>query len=139
LCEGGPTYEATAGKASSPRALGLSAQIRRRSKATWPGSHRALCEGGPTYEATAGKASSSVYYVYLLRSEPDPRQYYVGSTSDLKNRFAEHNRGDSIHTAKFRPWKLRVYFAFHEKKQAIAFERYLKTGSGRAFAMRHFR
>jgi putative endonuclease len=74
-----------------------------------------------------------VYYVYLLKSEPDPKQRYIGLTSDLKKRVAGHNRGDSLHTAKFRPWRLHLYFAFAEKKQAISFERYLKTGSGACF------
>jgi len=79
-----------------------------------------------------------MHYVYLLRSKSHPKEHYVGSTTDLKKRLLDHNRGDSPHTAKFAPWDLAAYFAFQEKHKALAFERYLKTGSGRAFAKRHF-
>jgi predicted GIY-YIG superfamily endonuclease len=79
-----------------------------------------------------------MHYVYLLRSKSHPKEQYIGSTTDLKKRLLDHNRGDSPHTAKFAPWDLVAYFAFQEKEKATAFERYLKTGSGRAFAKRHF-
>ncbi|WP_018700163.1 GIY-YIG nuclease family protein [Amorphus coralli] len=75
-----------------------------------------------------------MFYVYLLRSERDPRQRYVGYTGDLKRRIGVHNDGGSPHTAKYKPWTLVAYQAFSEKDKAQAFERYLKTGSGQAFA-----
>lgn len=75
-----------------------------------------------------------MHYVYLLRSQKAPSQTYVGYTNDLKNRLNKHNKGDSIHTSKFIPWKLETYLAFSSKQKAIDFERYLKTGSGKAFA-----
>ena len=62
---------------------------------------------------------------------------YVGVTSDLENRLKEHNFGESIHTNKYGPWKLMTYIAFDSREKAITFERYLKSGSGRAFAKRH--
>jgi predicted GIY-YIG superfamily endonuclease len=40
----------------------------------------------------------------------------------------------SIHTAKHKPWRLITYVAFADAAKAIAFERYLKSPSGRAFA-----
>ena len=49
-------------------------------------------------------------------------------------RLAKHNAGEVPHTSKFRPWRIKTYVAFTDAKQAIAFERYLKSGSGRAFA-----
>ncbi|MDX6767283.1 MAG: GIY-YIG nuclease family protein [Candidatus Methylacidiphilales bacterium] len=73
-------------------------------------------------------------YVYLLQSETFPERYYCGLTGDLKARLKLHNAGQSIHTAKFRPWKISSYFAFSDRKKAVAFELYLKTASGRAFA-----
>ncbi|MGH7205342.1 MAG: GIY-YIG nuclease family protein [Nitrospiraceae bacterium] len=73
-------------------------------------------------------------YVYLLRSESQPNQSYVGVTSDIEHRFNTHNAGGSTHTSKYRPWKLAAYIAFADIAKAIAFERYLKTGSGRAFS-----
>jgi predicted GIY-YIG superfamily endonuclease len=77
-------------------------------------------------------------YVYMLQSEVDPERYYVGSTPDLKRRFAEHNDGKSIHTNKFKPWRLVTYVAFSDYVKADKFELYLKTSSGRAFAKKHF-
>ena len=71
--------------------------------------------------------------VYLLKSEADPARQYVGSTRDLRGRLKEHNEGRSPHTAKFRPWLLIGYFAFVEEKTSVAFEEYLKSGSGCAF------
>ncbi len=78
-----------------------------------------------------------MHYVYILLSIADPKQAYVGSTHDLRKRLAEHNSGKSIHTNKFKPWKLIAYIAFQEQRAAERFERYLKSGSGRAFTRRH--
>jgi putative endonuclease len=77
-------------------------------------------------------------YVYLLQSETEPDRYYTGSTSDLKRRYKEHNDGESVHTNKYRPWKLKMYLAFSDEQKADAFEAFLKTGNGRIFAKKHF-
>jgi putative endonuclease len=79
-----------------------------------------------------------MHYVYLLRSLANPAQTYTGSTSDLKQRLRQHNAGQSTHTTKYKPWQLTLYFAFSDRTAAERFERYLKSGSGRAFANRHF-
>jgi putative endonuclease len=79
-----------------------------------------------------------LHNVYLLISETAPDERYVGVTSDLKARLAEHNAGRSRHTSKFRPWRAETYIAFSERSKAEAFERYLKSGSGHAFARRRF-
>ena len=76
--------------------------------------------------------------VYLLRGLTDPRQRYIGLTDNLKQRVAEHNSGKSCHTSKYRPWKVAVAIYFDDHAKAEAFERYLKQGSGHAFARRHF-
>ena len=73
-------------------------------------------------------------YVYLLESVGHPDQRYVGLTENLKRRLPEHNAGKSPHTAKYRLWKLVTYLAFSDEAKARAFERYLKQGSGHAFA-----
>lgn len=75
-----------------------------------------------------------MHYVYLLESIADPTKRYIGVTSDLKTRLSEHNAGASGHTSKYRPWRLVTYIAFSDRMQAEAFERYLKSGSGHAFA-----
>jgi putative endonuclease len=92
----------------------------------------------PNLPSYGWQASLPMYYVYLLNSQSKPKQLYVGSTHDLRQRLKDHNKGRSPHTAKFRPWVLIAYFAFAEEETAIAFEMYLKSGSGRAFIRRHF-
>jgi predicted GIY-YIG superfamily endonuclease len=57
-------------------------------------------------------------------------------TTDLKRRLQEHNDGKSYHTSKFKPWHLITYVAFSDRAKADSFERYLKSGSGHAFANR---
>ena len=52
----------------------------------------------------------------------------------LKQRLADHNAGKSPHTSKYTPWRLVTYVAFSDIEKARAFERYLKSGSGHAFA-----
>jgi putative endonuclease len=84
-------------------------------------------------EASA-KEGCCMHYVYLLQSEMSGNQRYVGLTSDLKRRLADHNAGKSAHTSKYSPWKLVSYVAFLDERKAAIFERYLKSGSGHAFA-----
>ena len=75
-----------------------------------------------------------MFYVYQLQSIKYPKQRYVGFTSDLKKRLLAHNNGESAHTAKYIPWDLMAYQAFFDKHLALEFEKYLKSGSGKAFA-----
>lgn len=77
-------------------------------------------------------------YVYILESGNEPSQACVGQTGDLRIRLSNHGTGKTPHTAKHRPWRLVCYHAFADENRAIAFERYLKTGSGRDFRRRHF-
>ncbi len=79
-----------------------------------------------------------MWYVYLLESEAVEGQRYVGLTSDLRRRLAEHNAGKSTHTSKFMPWRIVTYVAFAHQDKAASFERYLKSGSGHAFANKRF-
>lgn len=79
-----------------------------------------------------------MYYVYLIKSLSHPDQKYIGITEDLKKRHADHNNGFSNHTAKYVPWELVTYHAFKDKYKAYEFEKYLKTGSGKAFASKRF-
>jgi predicted GIY-YIG superfamily endonuclease len=75
-----------------------------------------------------------MYYVYRLRSVENPSRKHIGLTSNLRRRIAEHNAGLSSHTSKYRPWRLAAYISLAEKATAINFGRYLKSGSGHAFA-----
>jgi putative endonuclease len=89
-------------------------------------------------EALAKQGCLHMHYVYFLQSLIDSQQHYIGLSRDLKRRLGEHNRGESIHTNKFKPWKLVTYVAFDDKQKAETFEKYLKQGSGYAFAKKHF-
>jgi len=75
-----------------------------------------------------------VKYVYILQSLADAKHFYTGVTDDLKARLSKHNAGGVTHTAKHRPWRIKSYVAFADDSRALAFEKYLKSGSGRAFA-----
>jgi putative endonuclease len=76
-------------------------------------------------------------YVYILVSEKDPSRHYTGLTHSIEERLEKHNTGGVRHTAKYRPWRLEVAVMFRGRARAAEFERYLKSGSGRAFARRH--
>ena len=78
-----------------------------------------------------------MYYTYILWSSKS-KIFYFGYTDDLKNRFTEHNNGLVKSTKTHRPWKIVFYATFEGKKLAKDFERYLKTGSGKAFAYKRF-
>ncbi|MBO5689168.1 MAG: GIY-YIG nuclease family protein [Lentisphaeria bacterium] len=93
-------------------------------------SRRSLGEGGQT--------PCTTNVVYILIDTTTETHRYAGSTQDLSARLAKHNAGEVPHTTKFKPWKIEAYFAFETKEKAVAFEAYLKTGSGHAFAKRHF-
>jgi len=72
-------------------------------------------------------------YVYILQSLEDEKRHYIGLTENLKERLRIHNAGKVLHTAKYRPWRVNTYIAFSDEERAAAFERYLKSSSGRAF------
>ena len=77
------------------------------------------------------------YYVYILESKVKAGKYYIGYTTDLEKRLKKHNEGGDPYTSKYKPWKLKTAIAFSEKERAMKFEKYLKTGSGRAFVKRY--
>jgi len=78
-------------------------------------------------------------FVYVIRTEQEPVRYYTGLTADVDSRLMAHNNGQSPTTASGRPWTLDVVVRFADEPRATRFERYLKSGSGAAFAKRHLR
>jgi putative endonuclease len=78
-------------------------------------------------------------FVYILKNHDCPPKYYTGLTSDVRSRLACHNRRTCPHTSKHGPWQIDLLIEFPEERRAVAFERYLKSGSGVAFAQRHLR
>ena len=79
-----------------------------------------------------------MFYIYILESIPKPGTRYIGHTANLKSRLERHNAGETHSTRRHRPWKVKLYVAFETRRQAREFECYLKSGSGHAFANRHF-
>ena len=75
-------------------------------------------------------------FVYLLRSKTTGEPY-TGLTTNFDRRLTAHNAGQNSSTARARPWELVTLIEFMHEDAAVRFERYLKTGSGRAFAKRH--
>lgn len=109
-----------------------------------------LGEGGPRGEPSYGWQASQITYAAPTRS-PHEDAVRLSLKIEISSERAVcrmHNRSETANSrpqprpfaayAKFTPWELVAYFAFTEKEKAAAFEKYLKSGSGRAFAIRHF-
>lgn len=77
-------------------------------------------------------------FVYIIRSDVDPSRHYTGISSDVPARLEWHNHGPCGCTVHHRPWSLVVAIEFTTEKAARRFEKYLKSGSGRAFSKRQF-
>ena len=76
-----------------------------------------------------------MYYTYVLKCN---NGYYVGCTDNLKDRLSRHQKGQVEATKNRLPLELEMYFALSNKYKAFEFEKYLKSGSGRAFVKKHF-
>ena len=74
--------------------------------------------------------------VYILSCADG--KIYTGCTSNFDDRMSRHQEGFVESTSDRRPISLLLKITFYEKYKAFAFERYLKSGSGRAFSKRHF-
>jgi putative endonuclease len=77
------------------------------------------------------------FYVYILESKAVSGHFYTGYTLDLEDRLKHHNDGAVASTKPYRPWRIKTFTAFTDESRAHAFEQYLKTQSGRAFAKKH--
>ncbi|MFA5249256.1 MAG: GIY-YIG nuclease family protein [Candidatus Paceibacterota bacterium] len=77
-----------------------------------------------------------MWYVYSLKCREG---YYVGCTDNLKERIEKHRNGYVPATVNRLPIELDFCFALKDKYKAFEFERYLKSGSGRSFAKKHFK
>ncbi|HEX6976455.1 MAG TPA: GIY-YIG nuclease family protein [Vicinamibacterales bacterium] len=78
-------------------------------------------------------------FVYVLKNGDSPPRFYTGVAADVRRRCAEHNAGHCVHTMNYRPWWVDVVIGFADENRAVAFERFLKSGSGVVFAERHLR
>ena len=73
-------------------------------------------------------------FVYILKCSDGT--YYTGHTNNLDNRIRRHNKGENTYTKLRLPVELITYLAFSDKYKAFAFEKYLKSGSGKAFSQK---
>ena len=76
-------------------------------------------------------------FVYILRSMKDGG-IYIGATNNIDRRIREHNDGQVKSTCERKPFEIVSYFKLPTLQRAYQFEKYLKSGSGRAFPRRHF-
>jgi predicted GIY-YIG superfamily endonuclease len=76
-----------------------------------------------------------LWYVYILKCRTGI--IYTGSTNNLEERINRHNSGQVLATKNLLPVEIVTYIVFTDKYKAYNFEKYLKTGSGRAFSKRH--
>ena len=77
-----------------------------------------------------------MWHVYILKCSDNT--HYTGCTSDLNERLKRHNNREVSYTSTRLPIELITYISFSEKYKAYAFEKYLKSGSGKAFANKRF-
>lgn len=77
-----------------------------------------------------------MWTVYILKCNDGT--YYTGCTSNLENRLVRHRTKQVNYTKSRLPVEVIVTISFPDKYKAYTFEKYLKSGSGRAFAKRHF-
>lgn len=76
-----------------------------------------------------------MFYTYVLYcTNKDSRKIlYIGSTTDLKNRYKEHVKGEVKTTKNFTKIILVYYEACLSKQDARKRELQLKTGFGRGY------
>ncbi len=76
--------------------------------------------------------TKSMWIVYILKCSD--KTYYVGCTANMDERLVRHNRGEVQYTSSRLPFEIAYQSVFFDKYKAFEFEKYLKSGSGRAFA-----
>jgi len=95
---------------------------------------RAVRLGESGYGSASQEGEGGLQHVLILRSVGDENCFNTGCTEDLQSRLDRHNNGEVSHAAKHKPWAIKTAIAFIESDPAFAFERYLKTASGRTLA-----
>ena len=78
-----------------------------------------------------------MFYVYIIVSQAKPDRLYIGFSTRPEERLEEHNAGKNPSTITSAPWLIANVISFRSKQKSLEFERYLKSGSGRAFIRRH--
>ena len=78
-----------------------------------------------------GPLKDDTHFVYILKCAND--SYYVGCTKNLKDRIDRHSKGQIQSTKNRLPVAIVHLSIFQDRFKAFNFEKYLKSGSGRAF------
>lgn len=78
------------------------------------------------------RGANKMYYTYIVQSLKD-KSFYIGSTSNLRKRLDQHNKGQAQYSSTKAPFKLVWYGSFLTKTKSQEFEKYLKSSSGFAF------
>ena len=91
-------------------------------------------EKEPRFESSEwGLFVCPMFTVYVLYSRLKAKTY-VGFTSDLSGRLLSHNEiGQKGWTMKYRPWELVFREEYGTKSEAMAREKWLKSGVGREY------
>ena len=121
-----PVYARSVAESVDCRAVALA-----KADIVWP------CHLNAASYDSASQSSMKFFYVYILQSQADFLRFYTGLTDDLPKRLKIHNAGRVLHTAKWKPWRLKTYLGFSDRGRAAEFERYLKSASGRGFVKKH--
>ena len=77
-----------------------------------------------------------MHYVYLVKCSDNT--IYTGCTQNIEERLKRHYKGEVLYTSTRLPLELITYIAFTDKLKAFQFEKYLKSGSGKAFSNKRF-
>ncbi len=77
-----------------------------------------------------------MHTVYILKCSDSST--YVGRTSNLEERLKRHNKGEVSYTKSRLPFEVALTINFPDRYKAFQFEKYLKSGSGRAFMFKRF-
>ncbi|MFC0876430.1 GIY-YIG nuclease family protein [Saccharicrinis sp. FJH2] len=83
-----------------------------------------------------GPLNHDNHFVYILKCSDG--SLYTGCTQNLSERLERHRKGYVISTKYRLPVEIITYIVFSNKYKAYDFEKYLKTGSGRAFVNKRF-
>ncbi len=76
-----------------------------------------------------------MYYCYILYSQKLDK-YYIGSTNDVQGRLSRHNSSNKGFTSTGKPWGLKYFEQFEDRKSALAREQQLKKWKNRALIER---
>ena len=88
-----------------------------------------------TASSGGGTPQSKFWHVYILKCSDGT--YYVGCTSNIEDRLKRQTQKQVHYTKSRLPVEMVFYASFPDKYKAYEFEKYLKSGSGRAFSNKH--